>query len=268
MSGFTSWRIVIVALLASTFVWCPTVFLQSAVALPGPQSKITSESSEWLSAENRWQLTPIETSSQSDTATPELRAKRNTYLEPHLEVTREWREPTDLPPGVFSMWSPGAVVGDVPELPALAHAIWIIARFESFHTFAVDPQDRLIYTEINFHITQVLRQPPSLSLAIGSVLDYETPGGRIKKPDGSIASFPIAPSRHSYKPGGTYLMVGTYDSANEYFNLDNWWGVSSGKVVPGTLIEIDRTLKGNSKLSRLTTAQAVQYLDSVLPDSN
>lgn len=103
MSGFTSRRIVIAGLLAFTFVWCPTVFLRSAVASPGRQSQKASESSEWLSAENRWQLTAVDISSQSDTATPELRAKRNAYLEPHLKVAREWREPTDLPLGVFSM---------------------------------------------------------------------------------------------------------------------------------------------------------------------
>jgi hypothetical protein len=250
------------------FVWCPRLFSQSAGASAKPQGQTLSESSEWLSAANRWQLTAIDFSSQSDTATPELRAKRNAYLQPHLEVAREWREPTNLPPGAVSSWSPGAVVGDVPELSAPAHAIWVIAKFESFHVFALDPQYRLIHTEINLRVTQIVKQPSSLSLAVGSLLDCDIIGGRIKKPDGSVASFSVLPSRHSYQPGGTYLMVVTYDPSTEYFDMDNWWDLSSGKVVPGTLVEIGRAAKGNSKLNGLTTVQAVQYLDSVLPDSN
>jgi hypothetical protein len=47
--------------------------------------------------------------------------------------------------------------------------------------------------------------------------------------------------------------------------MNKWWDLSSGKVVPGLLLEIDRAAKGTSKLNGLTIAEAVQYLDSVLP---
>ena len=268
MRGFVSRRIAVASLLSCTFVWCPRLISQSAVVSPKPQGQTQFESSEWLSAENRWQVTAIDLRSQSDNVAPELRAKRNAYLEPRLEIARQWREPTNLPPGLVSFWSPGAALGDVPELSAPAHAVWVIVRFESFHVFALDPQYRLIHTEINFRVSQILRQPSSASFVAGSLFDYDIIGGRIKKTDGSIASFSVLPEQHCYQPGGTYLMVGTYDPATEYFDMDNWWDLSSGKVVPGTLAEIDRTAKGNSKLSGLTTAQAVQYLDSVLPDSN
>lgn len=268
MSGPVSRTIVSVFLVCAS-VWCSRLSAQSAGASPKPQAQTPEERALWLHAANRWRQTAIDPKSQSDTATPELRAKRNAHLQPSLEITREFRDPAPSRPGEQSVWITGPVLGDVPELSAPAHAIWVIAKFESFHVFAADPQYRLTYTEINFRVTRVLRQPPSLSLAAGALLDLESAGGSIKKPDGSIASFPIHPERHDFQPGGTYLLVGSYDSDTEYFRMDNWWDLSSGKVVPGTLIETERTHRGNSKLSGLTTTQAIQYLDSILPtDSN
>lgn len=259
MTASISTRVGIAGLLASATAWCPSLLWQP----PGKLQKLTpSERSIWLNAQNRWQLTPVDVTLQSDTVSVDVRASRNNYLKPLLEADRE---ASDNPPGSITVTMPGPVLGDTPELSAPPHAIWVIAKFESFHVFAADPQYRLIYTEINFRVTQVLRQPSSLSFAAGTVLDYDISGGRIKRPSGSIASFRVSPERHSYQPGGTYIIQGTYDATTEYFDLYNWWDVSSGKVVPGTLVEVDRAAKGKSKLSGLTTAQAVEYLDSALP---
>jgi hypothetical protein len=186
-------------------------------------------------------------------------------LKPLLEAARQAIEPADNPPGSTTVSFPGPVLGDTPGLSGPPQAIWEIAKFESFHVVAADQQYRLIYTEINFGVTQVLRQPSSLSLGPGAMLDSEVTGGRIKKPDGTITSFRLFPERHSYRPGGTYLPQGTYDPATQYFDVYKRWDLSSGKVVPGTLSEIDRAAKGKSKLSGLTIAEAVHYLDSSLP---
>lgn len=262
MSLFATMRSALVLDLACMFLCCPKLLLHSRLKL---DQESPSERSSWFSAQNRWQNTPIDVASQSDTVSADVRTRRNTYLKPLLEAAREAIEPTDNPRGTITMPFPGPVLGDTTELSGPPQAVWVIARFDSFHVFAADQQYRLIYTEVNFRVTHVLRQPPSLSFAPGAVLDSEVTGGRIKKPDGKIASFRVFPEGHSYRPGGTYLLLGTYDPATQYFRLYNWWDLSSGRVVPGTLVEIDRVAKGKSKLIGLTIAGAVQYLDSALP---
>lgn len=257
-------HIFLAVLLACTLLSCPSLFSQCPYAPLTPKD-LQSERSEFAGAENRWQTAAVDVESQADTVAPDIRAKRNAYLKPLLEGALEARCPKDLPPGAGVIVFDGAVLGGAPELPAIPHAVWVIAKFESFHVFASDPGNQLIHTEVNFRVTQVLRKPPSLSLTPGALLDSEIAGGRIKKPDGSFASFAVRPERHSYQPGGTYLLQGTYDPTTEYFRMNKWWDLSSGKVVPGLLLEIDRAAKGTSKLSGLTIVEAIQYLDSVLP---
>jgi hypothetical protein len=231
-----------------------------------------AERSQFFSAENRWRLRAVDPRSQTDTVTPEIRAQRNAYLRPLLEGAVKMRTP--VPPkgvspdqvgvggGEGSTFSPS---GGTPELPKIPNGIWVIAKFESSHVFTADAENRLIYTEMNFQINQVVRQPSSVSLKPGDDLDTEQSGGRVKKPDGTIVSFLLEPERHSVQPGRTYLLAGRFDGTTHYLTIDRIWDITSGSVVPITRDEINRTAKGESKLAGLHTDQAVQYLNSALP---
>jgi hypothetical protein len=239
------------------------LFSQTTDRPPRPQDLPTSEKSMFFSAENRWQLKAVDSQAQTDTVAPEVRAKRNAYWQPSLAKYAQLTEGLGPNQGVGVSEPP--YLGDAPEIPVTPNAVWVVAQFESFHVYPVDPQNRLLYTEINFRVSQVLRQPSSLSLAPGALLDKGIPGGRVKGPGGAVTSFKLHPERHAYQPGHTYILAGTYDSATQYFDIDKSWDVTSGKVEVVSTPDKRRASKGESKLYGLTVAEAVKYLKSVLP---
>ncbi|HLJ88663.1 MAG TPA: hypothetical protein VKZ53_17720 [Candidatus Angelobacter sp.] len=254
-------RIVAASIFAAFCSLC--VLAQSPDAQGALRDLTPVEKSEFFSAENRWRLKAIDLRSQADTVTPEVRASRNAYLRPLLQKAAEFWTPAAGAVGIGG--GKGSTFGEQPELPTIPNGVWVIAKFESFHVFTADAESRLIYTEMNYRVNQVVRQPSPMSLKTGDVLDAQRAGGRMKRADGAIVSFLVEPERHSVQPGRTYLLAGRFDGTTHYFTIDKIWDVTSDKVVPITRDEINRAARGESKLAALSTDQAVQYLNSVLP---
>lgn len=255
-------RIMILAVLGCVCV-SPPLFAQSSGTQQSVKNSPTSEGSRFFSAENRWRLQAVDLQSQIDTVSPEIRAKRNTYLKKPLEAAVEFWTPA---PGSGGVAVGGrAIVGPFTELPQMPNLIWAIAKFESFHVFTADaPTNRLIYTELNFRVVQVIEEPATVAISLGDLLDNEITGGRIKNADGTVSSLAVEPERHSEQPGHTYLFAVNHDATTGYIDIQRVWDVTSGKLVPLDLISSAVAARGASKLSGHTITEAVEYLKATL----
>jgi hypothetical protein len=247
----------------SRFIFFAFFFLVASRAVPllwsqdAPSLQRLPQHSEasFASAANRWQLTAIDPRSQVDTVSPGLRAQRNAYWKGPLEAARS-------APNV----SEGAFMGTDPEFPVEPDAAWVIATFEGFHVFAIDPEYQLIYTEMNFRVEQVFKKSASLSLSGGSLIDADIIGGRIKSPTGEINSLRVGPHRYFFQVGHKYLLLLSYQPTGGFYWAAKRWDLSSGKVEPDGPLEIERAARGKSSIAGMSIADLVNYLPSVLPD--
>jgi hypothetical protein len=254
--------IMLVALFGGVSTLSSSLFGQSTGMPQSAQNSPASARSRFFRAENRWQLQAVDLESETDTVSPETRATRNTYLKPSLAFRYNL---ITVPPGMGIGPSSGASIGMPPELPQMPNLVWLTAKFESFHVFVADPPtDHLIYTEENFQVVQIINEPTTISISQGDEVDAEISGGRVKKPDGKVASFDLGPQEYFEQPGHTYLIAATYDPVTGYIAISRDWDVSSGKLVPIDWVSRRSAGEGTSKLSGLTLEQAIQYLGTAL----
>lgn len=220
--------------------------------------------SGWNAAANRWQLAAIDPRSQSDTVTPDEREKRNAYW------TRRLQPVYDLNKRGFGVvYSPGAGFADDPEFPKVEGGGWVIATFENFHVFAIDPEQHLIYTEINLRVDQVLKASKTFRIVAGSEVDIGLDGGRIKSSDGNIVtSSQLTPRRYDYQPGHKYLLLLKRAEKENYYNTYERWDISSGFVKPDTELEKSRVALGRSSIAGMPADNLIGYLQSVLPNAD
>jgi hypothetical protein len=210
----------------------------------------------WTGAANRWQLTAIDPKSQVDTVSPAVRAQRNAYWKPSLEAKR----------GSIGSFGAG-LPGPRPEFSVEPGDIWAIATFESFHAFMIDNDSQLIYTEENFRIEHVFRQPAGMSLSSGSLIDAGREGGRIKSPKGDILSPGwLRPSEYSVQLGHKYLMQFSYDTQAGFYWTGQYWDLSSGRVQVEGPIETERAAQGKSAIAGMSVEDLVKSFPSILPD--
>ena len=208
----------------------------------------------FANAANRWQLTAISPDSQVDTVDPPVRAQRNAYWKAPLEAIRGLE--------VF----PGPYLSDAPEFPTVKGAAWVIATFESFHVFTIVPDYQLIYTEMNFRVEQVVKQPTYLFLSTGSLIDTDFAGGRIRTPKGDIVSSHVSPFEHFFQPGHKYLLQVVYNAGGGFYWAYKRWDLSSGKVKPDDPGEMYRAAHGNSSIDGMSVSDLANFLPTVLPD--
>jgi hypothetical protein len=230
-------------------------------------SEVDSYLQRFTSAANAWQTTPVDIQSQTDTVGSDVRASRNSFWKGIVDF--EYKLMGDLAFKEPAATFPGSYLADAPEIPAKPNSIWVIAKFETFHVYEapVDSVHQIIYTEMNFKVIEVVRQPQSLALMTGSRFDIGVLGGRIRMPDGTIVTSYVNPQTHFVQPDHTYLLDLNYESANQYYFVDKRWDLTSGKVAPDTEDEIARAFRRSSVLDGLSMSEAIQYLDSVLPRS-
>jgi hypothetical protein len=243
--GFTLWGF---------FLWMPLLFSQSDSSLqPLPKH---SENS-FAHAANRWQLTVIDPKSQADTVSPALRSQRNAFWKGPLEYASH-----------FDNFGGGTHIETEPEFPDGKNSAWVIATFESFHVYAVDPDDQLLYTEMNFRLEDVVKQSASLSLSAGMLVDADIPGGRVKTTKGDIVSSQITPQQYFLQLGHKYLLHLSHQESGGFFWADKRWDLTSGKVQPDDVLEIHRNAIGKSSIAGMSVAELLNYLPSVLPEDS
>lgn len=244
-------------LVAGSFAARPLWSQDTPSSQCSPSPKIS-----FANAHNNWQLTAIDPESQIDTVDPTIRAERNAYWKPPLQQARDWAK------GRYAGPPLGAYSADFPEFPSRKGAVWALADFESFHVIAIDPDRQLIYTEMNFRIEQVFKQPSSLLVSSGSLVDADIPGGCVKLPDGNVSSWQVWPQKYSFQLGHKYLVQFVYQMPGDFFWAEKRWDLSSGKVQPDDPMEIYRAAHGKSSIDGMSVPDLFRYLSLqyVLPD--
>ncbi len=208
------------------------------------------------SSENKWRLTPVDLQLQSDRTAASVRAARNAYWQPILQSERE-REA-----GGRST----AMTGGPPSLNEVAahpDSVWVVVSFDHYLVEPIDPDFRLLYTEMSFKVKEIIKQPKALFIP-GASFDIDIEGGSIKTPQGDVISWHISPQRYFVQPGHVYIMEVRPREAGQLYFIVKVWDVSSGKVVVDHGDEVSRAAEGRSKLNGMTTQDAVSYLKSVL----
>jgi hypothetical protein len=159
---------------------------------------------------------------------------------------------------------------DVPELgqpdEAGSSSVWGVATFEAFHVYAIDPKQTQLYTEINLRVSRVIRTPENLPILSGDLLDSMIPGGRAKTAQGKLVACHLTPATYSLLPDHTYILHMHYLARYKMWEFSQSWDVTTGKVQPIGEVESLRAVRGESKLNGMTVDQAVNYLQSALPD--
>ena len=210
---------------------------------------------QWGSAHNQWQRTPVDISEQTDTVSADVRARRNAYWMQYPQQIA-LRDGPPLP-GVRVL---RPEVGEVKG----AQSIWVVARFEGLHVFALDPDSTEFYTEMNMRVISVIKSPDDFPVSAGSLLDVLILGGSAKTAQGTVHEFRVEPHQFSAQPGHTYLLHLLYDPLYGIMSTCQRWDVSSGTLLPDDEDEFHRIQKGKSVLAGKSVEEATKYILSVL----
>src|ERR1700735_81055 len=255
---------------AAALCAAPALWSQSATSsedCPCPPSQPTPHPSEpdFTNAANKWQLTAVNLESQVDTVNPTLRDERHAYWKIPLRTYRDEKKAAEAAGGAM-FTSPGSYWTDGPEFSAVKGATWVIASFENFHVYAIGQDYELLYTEMNFRVEQIFKQPEALALSSGALIDAAFPGGRIKSANGKIFTQRIEPHDHSLQPGHKYLVQFLYIPQGDFFVANAWWDVSSGKVESVSPLEAYRIAHGRFSIVGMSVPDLINYLPKALPD--
>ncbi len=191
MSSLTPRRIALAGVLA--FAMLPYHYLLSQSRQPTPDEI----AARFAGAENAWRLNIVDPKTQVDSVAPDIREARNAYGQPGLQAERDFEKT-----GNIQTYS-----GPAPAYAELVSQrdIWVVAKFVHSLVIPIDPDYKLLYTEMSFQIDQVVRQPSTSSLSNGMSFVVDDEGGRIKKPNGDIESWHIGPTKYYPQPEHTYL---------------------------------------------------------------
>ena len=117
------------------------------------------------------------------------------------------------------------------EIPAEPDAIWLVATFDHYLVKSIDPDFKLLYTEMSFKINEIIKQPSQL-LSPGMSFDVDVEGGSVKTPQGDVVSWHVTARRYFVQPGHTYILEIRPNQAGQFYYISKAWDVSSGRVVP------------------------------------
>jgi hypothetical protein len=210
---------------------------------------------QWTSSHNQWQRIPVDISKQTDTVSPDVRAKRNAY----------WMQyPQQMALG-SSFTLPGAKVlrPEVDEIKS-TQSIWVVARFEGVHVFALDPDSTELYTEMNMRVIDAIKSPDDFPVSAGSLLDILILGGTVKTVQGTVYDYRVEPHQFAAQPGHTYLLHLLYNPLYGTITTQQRWEISSGALVPDDEHEVLRAQEGKSMLAGKSVDEASRYIRSAL----
>ena len=209
----------------------------------------------WESARNKWRLTPAMAAEQRDTVSPEVRAARNSYLQPRLAVAANFNSPL-----ISINYSRRAVD---PKSTIANGGIWVVGTFEGSHVYSADNAGALLYTEENIRVKRVIYQAPSSKVSANALLDVVEYGGRLITPDGETHTSRLDPKRYSLEPSRQYILE-LLPGSNGYYVATRVWDVTGGKVMPSSVIDEEQVRKGKSQIVGLSEDAAIAYIESAM----
>jgi hypothetical protein len=248
-------------------LWSQSVTSSEDCTCPPSQPAHHPSEPDFTNAANKWQLSAAKLESQIDTVNPILREQRDAFWKVPLATYRDEKKAAEASGGAM-FTSPGSWFyspGD-PEFSAVKGATWVIATFESFHVYASDRDYELLYTEMNFRVEQIFKQPEGLSLSGGALVDAAIPGGRIESPNGKVFTSRIEPEQRGLQPGHKYLLQLLYEPQGAFFLANACWDVSSGKVESDSPVEAYRIAHGRFSIVGMSLSDLINYLPKALPD--
>jgi hypothetical protein len=240
------------------------LFAQNAVQQSTSSQQSASRlEKQWNKAHNQWQRTPVDISTQTDTARPDIREKR----------TAHWKQmPLFVLKGGMksSTGFPADLIADIPETdePKDAEIVWVVARFEAWHVYPINSEETLFYTEKSMRILSVISTPADLSVPVGSLIDVQMLGGTAKTHDGSVRSSAVNPKQFSAQPDHTYLLHLLYKPTDAVFTTWQRWEVSDNVLIPDDPDTFRRAQQGKSMLAGTTVAEASAHIRAALNAQN
>jgi hypothetical protein len=246
--------LVLCAYMGSAVLW-------GACAIPQTESSVSTHDSQksytgpvWATAANRWRLVPSDVISEGDTVSPAVRAARNAYLLPRL--SRTWGSGTPIVEYQFSH-------PDVsPPTAAELGMVWVVGTFNGYHVYSADGTDNLLYTEVDFGIDTIIKQPPTSSLGAGSTIDINLIGGKVTA-NGVVHTFHLSPAKYSLEPNHRYILA-LYSEPNGIFIVHKQWDVTDGTVQPSSIIDDEHIRKSESQVVGLPVSGAINYIRNAL----
>ena len=233
---------------------CASVAALGQVSQPDTTAR---KEQRFRTAKNRWMLVPVDIRAQRDDAAPAERQARDTFWDSLIGAST----PLSQPQASHLSISEGSNLTTAPEFPILPNAVWLLGRFDGYHSF-LSLSQRSIYTEINIRVEHVFLKPNDAPLAKGTVIDVGRPGGTILAPWGGVVSYLVdEPRAYDDQPNHTYLLLLQYHAEGSFYVEARRWELTDGIVSPDSQLEKHRSEKGNSEINGLTVAELIKYLD-------
>ncbi len=214
------------------------------------------DESKFRGAANRWMLRPVDIATQQDTATPAERAMRDL----HWDRATGQDKPLSEEQTSYLLNFDGAQMRNPPEFPTIRNGVWVVGKFESYHTF-LSASHRCVYTEINVRAEHVFGHDGAPGLKEGALIDIGQGGGSVIAPWGATVTYNLRPRRFALQPGHRYLLLLQYRADGNYYLEAKRWELTRGTVEPDEEVEVDRVRRGKSELNGLTIPEMLQLLD-------
>jgi hypothetical protein len=229
--------------------WAPLAHPQVSTQRPATPN--------WATAPDRWRLAPLDLSSEDDTVNPAVRAARNSYM---LRRLRMVPSSSGGPMIVdYDFGKPDVSPATKEELSM----VWVVGTFNSHHVYDADGTAQFLYTEVNFHVDTVIKQPATSSLAAGSVIEMALYGGNVRTKDGVVHSFYLSPSKYALEPSHRYILA-LWVEPNGIFIAHKQWDVTNGTVQVSSIIDEEHVRTGKSQLVGLSVAGAISFIQNAL----
>jgi hypothetical protein len=241
--------------LIRTLPACCVAFLLLAPLAHSQNSPKTFSAPSWATAPDRWRLVAPDSTSEGDTVSPEVRAKRSSNLLRSLRMNAH--------SGSFIVDYDFSEPDVSPASRDELNMLWVVGTFTSFHVYDADGTSTYLYTEVNFTVNTVINQPKTYSLTAGSVIDITLYGGKLQTKDGAVHSFNLAPSKYALEPNHRYILA-LRAKPDGSFTVHKQWDVTDGTVQVSSRIDEVHVQKGESQIVGLSVPSAISLIQSAL----
>jgi hypothetical protein len=208
-------------------------------------------------AKNRWMLVPVDVRGQRDSVSSAERQSRDAFWDGLIGASA----PLSKPQTTFRHITRGSYLLTSPEFPNAQNGIWLMGKFESYHTF-LSSSERSVYTEVNLRVQHIFGHPTMPPPAKGAVIDVGRPGGTISAPWNGVLSYLVdEPLAYDAQPGHTYLFLLEYHPEGNFYTQSKRWELTDGVVRPDSELEQYRAEHGKSEINGLKVPDLINYLD-------